>query len=154
VLEPVIHKARVFEKIYLDLQEDEMDFSNQIFKDLYYSIVDALNQNPDFQMESLVNTLDPVLANEMTSILMDDERYSLADWHSKNIFPKYKKDTIAQLVSETILTLRCFLIDQKVSGFQQETLDNKSNVNKDILEEVFTKSTKLVTLSFFIKRER
>ena len=28
VLEPVIHEIKVFEKIFLDLQEDEMQFTN------------------------------------------------------------------------------------------------------------------------------
>ncbi|WGD35380.1 DNA primase [Olleya sp. YS] len=135
-LEPVIQQAKVFEKIFLDLQEDEMEFLNPQFKAIYYSIIDALNQNPDFKIESLINTIDPILASEITSILMEDERYALADWERNNIFPKSKIDTVAQLVSETILTLRCFLIDQKVTHFQQNTLQNKTEVNKDILEEV------------------
>ena len=53
-----------------------------------------------------------------------------------NIFPKEKITTVAQLVSETILSLRCFLIDQKVKEFQQETLKNKIDTNRNILEEV------------------
>ena len=136
VLEPVIQEARVFEKIFLDLQEDEMEFLNPQFKAIYYAIIDALNQNPDFKIESLINTIDPILAQEITSILMEDERYSLADWERNNIFPKTKIDTVPQLVSETILTLRCFLIDQKVFDFQQKTLAHKTDVNRDILEEV------------------
>ena len=33
-LEPVIHQVKVFEKIFLDLQEDEMQFTNENFKTL------------------------------------------------------------------------------------------------------------------------
>lgn len=136
VLEPVKQEARVFEKIYLDLQDDEMQFSNPTFKDLYYTIIDTLNQDPDFPLESFINTVDPKNANEITTILMEDERYALANWQTKNIFPKEKDTTIAQLVSETILSLRCFLIEQKVSEFKQETLNNKAEVNREVLEEV------------------
>ena len=135
-LEPVIQEAKVFEKIYLDLQEDEMEFLNPQFKDIYFAIIEALNQNPEFKIESIINTIDPILASEITSILMEDERYSLSDWHRNNIFPKTKADTVSQLVSETILTLRCFLIDQKVSQFQKETLQDKNMINREILEEV------------------
>ena len=67
---------------------------------------------------------------------MEDERYELSDWERKNIFPKSKKESIAQLVSETILSLRCHLIDKKVIGFQQKTIENKNEVNRSILEEV------------------
>ena len=34
------------------------------------------------------------------------------------------------------MSLRCFLIDQKVKEFQQETLNNKTDSNRNILEEV------------------
>ena len=136
VLEPVIHKAKVFEKVFLDLQDDEMEFSNPKFKTIYYKIIETLNQNPDFEIDSFINIVDQDMSEDVTSILMEDERYSLSDWERKNIFPKAKKETVAQLVSETILSLRCHLIDQKVIGFQQKTLEQKSEVNKDVLEEV------------------
>ncbi|MCH7524675.1 MAG: DNA primase [Bacteroidetes bacterium] len=136
ILEPIIHKAKVFEKIYLDLQEDEMEFSNDNFRELYYTIIDTLNQNPDTGLENFVNKVDPKIASDITNILMNDERYELHDWQRKNIFPKAKNHSVAQLVNETILSLRCFLIDQKVSEFKQETIDNKNDTNKSILEEV------------------
>jgi len=135
-LEPIIQQSKVFEKVYLDLQEDEMEFLNPMFKDIYYAIIEALNQNPEFKIENIINTIDPILASEITSILMEDERYELSDWERNNIFPKTKKDTVSQLVSETILTLRCFLIDQKVTQFQRETLQDKTMINREILEEV------------------
>ena len=136
VLEPVINTAKVFEKIFLDLQDDEMEFSNPQFKSLYYTIIDTLNQNPDFQLKNFINSADSNIANEITGILMEDEQHALADWERVHIFPKQKIDNIAQFVSETILSLRCFLIDQKVKEFQQKTIENKAQVNKSILEEV------------------
>jgi DNA primase len=136
VLEPVVNEAKVFEKVFLDLQDDEMEFSNPQFKTLYYTIIDELNQNQDFKLNNFVNTVDAKTANEITTILMEDERYNLDDWERMHIFPKEKSHSIAQLVSETILSLRCFLIDQKVKEFQQKTIENKNDVNKSILEEV------------------
>jgi len=151
MLEPVIHKAKVFEKIYLDLQEDEMEFTNENFKTLYYIIIDTLNQNPEFALESFVNSVDEKMANEVTTILMNDERYNLHDWESKNIFPKSKAHSIAQLVNETILSLRCFLIDQKVTEFKQET-HNATDSNKTILEDVLNYSNLKMLLSRKLNR--
>lgn len=136
ILEPVIHKAKVFEKVFLDLQDDEMEFSNDQFKTLFYTIIDTLNQNPDFELKKFVNQVSPEMAQEVTSILMEDERYTLDNWNKMNIFPKEKSNNIAQLVSETILSLRCFLIDLKVRQFQEQTLQNKIETNRQILEEV------------------
>jgi DNA primase len=152
LLEPVIQQAKVFEKIYLDLQEDEMEFSNPQFKDLYYTIIDKLNQTTDFELRTFINTVDVNTANEITNILMEDERYSLSDWHRKNIFPKEKNHTIAQLVGETILSLRCFLIEQKVKDFQQKTIEHKSEVNKSVLEEVKEYSNLKMLLSRKLNR--
>ena len=145
ILEPIIQKARVFEKIFLDLQEDEMAFTNNLFKDLYYTIIEALNQDPEYKISQLTNTVAPELAMEMSSILMDDERHTLSDWERKDIHPKAKTETVAQLVSETILTLRWFLIEQKVSLLSEETLKSTTTNNREILEEVMD-YTKLKTL--------
>ena len=150
VLEPVIHQAKVFEKVFLDLQDDEMEFTNEKFKNLYYTLIDTLNQNPDFELKNFVNSVDQEMANEITTILMDDDRYNLDDWQRMNIFPKEKEDTIAQLVSETILNLRCFLIDQKVKEFQEETLNNSSN--RSVLEEVKDYSSLKMLLSRKLNR--
>ncbi len=136
VLEPVIHQTKVFEKVFLDLQDDEMEFSNEQFKTLYYTIIDTLNQNLKFELKTFINSVDMEMANQITTILMEDERYSLDDWNRMDIFPKQKKHSIAQLVSETILSLRCFLIEQKVKEFQKETLQNSTITNRSVLEEV------------------
>ena len=151
ILEPVVHQAKVFEKIYLDLQEDEMEFTNDKFRTLYYTIIDTLNQDPDFALESFVNKVDPEMANDVTTILMNDERYTLHDWERNNIFPKSKTHSIAQLVSETILSLRCFLIDQKVSDFKQETIDNPTS-SKTVLEDVMNYSNLKMLLSRKLNR--
>ena len=151
MLEPVVNEAKVFEKIYLDLQEDEMEFTNDNFRSLYYTIIDTLNQNPEFALKDFVNQVQPEIASEITTILMNDERYNLHDWERKNIFPKEKHRGVAQLVSETILSLRCFLIDQKVNDFKQETLDEADN-NKAILEDVLNYSNLKMLLSRKLNR--
>jgi DNA primase len=149
-LEPVIHEVKVFEKIFLDLQEDEMQFTNANFKTLYYTIIDSLNQTEDFVIESFVNHLDPVLASDVTNILMNDERYNLHNWEKNNIFPKQKEGSIAQLVSETILTLRCYLIDRKVDEIKQDTQDEVDH--RALLEDVLNYSNLKMLLSRKLSR--
>ncbi len=150
VLEPVIHQVKVFEKIFLDLQEDEMQFTNENFKTLFYTIIDSLNQTEDFVIESFVNHLDPVLASDVTNILMNEERYNLHNWEKNNIFPKRKDVSIAQLVSETILTLRCYLIDRKVDEIKQDTQDTIDH--RTLLEDVLNYSNLKMLLSRKLSR--
>ena len=133
--EPTKQEARVFEKIYLDLQEDEMQFSNPQFKVLYYSIIEKLNQDDNFSTKNFVNQLDQESASTITTILMEDERYNLHDWERNMIVPKEKADAVAQLVSQTILSLRCHLIDLKVAEYKNETLNENADL-RSIISDV------------------
>jgi len=135
VLEPVVHEAKVFEKIYLDLQEDEMQFTNDSFKTLYYAIIDVLHQSENFSTKDFINNLDQEMAPLVTNILMDDEKYNLHDWERNQIVPKEKGHSIPQLVSQTILSLRCYLIDQKIAAFKEDTLKENDNI-KSVMEDV------------------
>ena len=78
-------------------------------------------------------------------MVMDNEKYFLHDWEKNNIYPKRKKDTLAQLTIETVLNLRCFLIDKKVNGFRDEVKENQLDENN--LEEVinYSKLKKLLS---------
>ncbi|NER12494.1 DNA primase [Leptobacterium flavescens] len=136
VLEPELHKARVFEKLYLDLQQDEIELSNENFRTVYYGLISKLNEDDSFVIESYINGLDSELSKEVTSILMEEEKYDLSDWEGKDIYVKDKAESVAQLVGETILNLRCFLIDKRVSDLRQRTLEKKDGNNHEILEEI------------------
>ncbi|MEO2056953.1 MAG: DNA primase, partial [Flavobacteriaceae bacterium] len=46
-LTPVYRRAKVFEKIYMDLHEDEMEFSNDNFRKIYYKIIECYNKNKE-----------------------------------------------------------------------------------------------------------
>ena len=150
VLEPVVKTSKVFEKIYMDLQEDEMEFSNDDFKNIYYIIIENLNKGSNITVDMFANKVPVNIELEITNILMGEEKYRLHDWQRSNIFPKDKSKTIAQLVNDTILNLRCFLIDQKVNEFKNKTLD--SDENKSILDEVLNYSNLKMLLSRKLKR--
>ena len=51
---------------------------------------------------------------------MEDEKYiSKSDWDGQNIFVKQKGETIGQDVSETILTLRWYLVDKIIEELKK-----------------------------------
>ena len=150
VLEPVVKTTKVFEKIYMDLQDDEMEFSNDDFKNIYYIIIENLNKGSNITVDMFSNKVPVNIELEITNILMGEEKYSLHDWQRNNIFPKDKSKSIAQLVNDTILNLRCFLIDQKVNEFKNKTIDSIDN--KSILDEVLNYSNLKMLLSRKLKR--
>ena len=135
VLEPERIEAKVYEKIYLDLQEDEIELTHEHFKAIYYKLMEALNEKEDFQISTFLNELDQELVNNISSILMEEEKYRLHNWERKDIYPKEKTRTVPQLVSETILTLRCFLIKKRINSLQQNT-EEEADDNHEVLEEI------------------
>ncbi|RKS56150.1 DNA primase [Gillisia mitskevichiae] len=120
VLEPELQKAKVFEKIFLDLQEDEVAFTNELFKELYSLVINKLNEEGKLTLETFVNELDSKLSGEVTTILMEEEQYILHDWERMDIMVKQKDASIARLVNETILALRRFLITKKIDELSNE----------------------------------
>ena len=69
---------------------------------------------------------------EVTNIIMDNEKYVLHNWEKNNIYPKDKINAISQLTIETILNLRCSLIDKKVNEFKNENI-GQANVLEQVV---------------------
>jgi DNA primase len=128
--------AKVFEKVYLDLQEDEIEFANEDFKDLYFEIINTLNQHQEIKVEKFVNQLQPERAEAVTHILMDDEKYHRHDWESKDIFAPSKKELASKVVSDTLLNLRSFYIKRKIEQLMLSPMENGEFLDKSIMEDV------------------
>jgi len=152
VLEPEIQKAKVFEKIFLDLQEDEVAFTNESFQEIYTRVIDGLNQEGGLSLEIFINQLDSELSAEVTTILMEEEQYSLHDWERMDIFVKAKDSTIGRLVNETILALRRFLITQKIEELSQKIKDSPEVDSKEMIEDVMDYLTLKKVLSNKLNR--
>lgn len=135
VLEPETYEAKVYEKIYLDLQEDEIELTNENFKSVYYKLIESHNENDEFSLPTFLASLKQELIAEVSSILMEEEKYTLHDWERKNIYPKGKEKGVAQLVGETILSLRCNLIRNRITKLQKQTKDSQDD-NSEVLEEI------------------
>ncbi len=140
---------KVFEKVYMDLHVDEMEFSNQDFKNIYFNIIDCFNEYKEINIDKFINQLSEKQQLEVTNIVMDNEKYFLHDWKKNNIYPKTKQDTLSQFTVETILNLRCYLIDKKVNGFK-ESYEN--SINSNLLEEVVNYSNLKKLLSEKLNR--
>ncbi|MDG1791226.1 MAG: DNA primase [Flavobacteriaceae bacterium] len=133
-----IVKSKVFEKIYLDLQEDETEFANEDFKEMYRLIIEDFNAYQNFKAERLIRKLTPKKAELITHILFDSERYELHNWIGREIHVKDRNQTISQIVSETIFNLRRYLISMKINELAQQIKDLKDdNLKRETLKETY-----------------
>ena len=127
---------KVYQRIYLSLQEDETELANPLFKSIYINLIQYFNQNETFELEKYLAQLSPELSQEVTSILMNDERYSLDNWEAKNIIVKSKDHTIVQYVTETVLTLRWLLVSKIIKELQASISNDAEVDNIEILTGV------------------
>ena len=116
---------KIYEKIYLALQEDEIELSNPIFKTIYTDIINYYNQNIEFEIDKYISQTSPEIANKITSILMLEERDILHKWESRKIVVEKKNINLAQSVTETILSYRWYLLNKVIE-------ENKNNITADV----------------------
>ena len=136
VLTPTEISAKVYEKIYLDLQQDEVELSTQSFRELYHSLLSIYNAQKPLVMETFLQELSPEQSQMVSSIIMYDENNVLHDWDRKNIVIKDKKTEIGRWLQQTILNLRCLLIQEKIGELQSKTAESHVETHREILEEV------------------
>ena len=114
------YQNTVSKEIYLHLQDDEIEFSNETFKKIYYEIIHQLNQDEGINVDTFVNNEDIEIGKAVTDILMDDEKYVLSDWLRKEIYVKGKDKNLSKLVMDAILNLRRILIELKIKELLDE----------------------------------
>ncbi|MFM1754753.1 MAG: primase [Bacteroidota bacterium] len=121
-VEHVVEKKeyRVFQRIYLSLQEDEVELANPLFRALFNDLISYYLQNDEFGIENYLKQLPDQFAQEVTDILMDDERVTLHKWDDQNIFVKQKSETVGQHTSEIIISMREYLINKLILDLMSE----------------------------------
>jgi DNA primase len=132
VVEKVDYK--VFQRIYLSLQEDEIELANPLFRDIYNDLIEKYNQE-EFNREHYFQQLSPEFAQTVTDILMQEEKEVLHNWETKHIYVKQKEQTIGQYVTETIISLREYLINKLIMDLMQNFTPD---IPEEVLEEIKT----------------
>ena len=124
---------KVYQRIYLSLQEDEVELANPLFREIYNDLISFFHQNEEFNIEHYLSQLKPEFSAEVTDILMLDEQQALHNWESKQIVVKQKDQTIGQYVSETILTMRWFLVDRIIEDLKSDISSEPDYDNSETL---------------------
>ena len=144
IIEKEEYRNTVCNELYLNLQEDEIEFTNEIFKTIYYELIHQLNQEEKVSIERLVGHEDLNLSSEVTNILMDEEKYILSDWKRKEVTITATEKILPKLVSDAMLNLRRVLIEKKINEIMSDIKAQKITPN---LEEI-TNYTELKKLLF------
>ena len=130
-------QAKVYEKIFLDLQQDEIELANEDFRALFFLLLEQFQTQGTLSIDKLMPTLTPEISSLVSTILMNEEKYNLHQWEKKNIFVKTRDQHIGLMVTETILSLRKHLVNRKIESLQAE-MENPQEEHKALLEDVMS----------------
>ncbi|AWA28854.1 DNA primase [Flavobacterium magnum] len=124
---------KVHRRIFLSLQEDEVELANELFRGIYNDLIAYFQQHETFNTEHYLMQLPAEFAQEVTDILMEDEKITLHNWEAQNIIVKQKNHSIAQYVSETILTMRWYLVDRIIEELKATISQEPDADNTEVL---------------------
>ena len=119
--------------IYLNLQEDEIQFSNPYFKEVYDYLIENLLQNKEIS----INNFEEKHLDLFSSIIMNEQKYTLDDWlNKKNIYVKEKtnESEIKRLVQDTIISYRECLLSDLLNNLSKEVANVLEEHHKDVLQ--------------------
>ena len=133
ILEKEEYQSTVSNELYLNLQEDEIEFANEIFKLTYFQLVHQLNQDEKISIDQLIMHENQEVSSLVTNILMDEEKYSLSDWERKEIFVTETVKILPKLVSDAMLNLRRILIEEKIKEMMHDAKTQNTAID---LEEI------------------
>lgn len=133
-IEQIVEKKeyKVYQRIYLSLQEDEVELANPLFRALFNDLITYYLQNENSGIENYLKQLPEAFAQEVTDILMEDERLNLHNWDGQNIFVKQKKETISQYTSEIIISMREYLINKLILDLVNEFSDKLEEEQEEL----------------------
>lgn len=138
---------KVYERIFLSLQEDEVELSNELFRNIFTDLIGYYNQVENFSLEQYLMRIQPEFAREVTDIIMEDEQLVMHDWEGQNIFPKGKSSTIEQYVSETILSMRWYLVGSVIDELKSSIQSDENSDNTELLMMIMDYSRLVNTFS-------
>ena len=142
------YQNTVSAEIYVHLHDDEIEFSNTIFQEIYNEIIHQLNQSEKLDIDSLINHKNPEIAKTVTSILMDEEKHQLSNWEGQNIFVTSAIEVLKKAVNDSVFNLRRILIGEKIEELLKdavqeqdvtidlETIKNYTNLKMRLFEKL------------------
>lgn len=127
---------KVYEKIFLELQEDEIELANPDFKQIYELLMGKLSENPNYDVNRIANELPIELSEKVSGMLLDDDSNQLHDWSKRDIVPKAKDAHLETIVGDIILNIRSLLVHHLIQSLTQQMAQSNEEEKKELLENV------------------
>ena len=128
---------KVYEKVFLELQEDEIEFANPDFKQIYDQLMTMFQEDASYDVSRLANELPVELSAKVSDLEMEDEFRHLDNWLKRDIVAKEKDRDLNRIISDIILNIRLLLIMHLINNLAEKTrTEITDEERKSVMEEV------------------
>ncbi len=136
VVEEVETEEQVARKIFLELQEDEVEFNTPEYREIFNKIWEHYSEENLIDLSKLMYELDERSLEVISDIMMEEEKYKLSDWEKKNISLPDKIQVLSEAVTDTIYNLRLLLVENLIDKELEEARENKKEEKQDFWENI------------------
>ena len=136
-IQEISQKAKVYEKLFLELQADEIELSTAEFKEIYTFFIDKYQHGLE-DISTIINELPVSMASIIATFQAQEEEIRLHNWSEKGVEVKSKEDDLSYAINGIILNLRKILIDKKIEELRREiaTLEDQESDPSLAFQEV------------------
>ena len=128
---------KVYEKVFLELQEDEIEFANPDFKQIYDQLMTMFQEDASYDVSRLADELPVELSAKVSDLEMEDEFRHLDNWLKRDIVAKEKDRDLNRIISDIILNIRLLLIMHLINNLAEKVrTEITDEERKSIMEEV------------------
>ena len=128
---------KVYEKVFLELQEDEIEFANPDFKQIYDQLMTMFQEDTSYDVSRLANELPVELSAKVSDLEMEDEFRHLDNWLKRDIVAKEKDRDLNRIISDIILNIRLLLIMHLINNLAEKVRTGITDEErKSVMEEV------------------
>ncbi len=128
---------KVYEKVFLELQEDEIEFANPDFKQIYDQLMTMFQEDAPYDVSRLANELPVELSAKVSDLEMEDEFRHLDNWLKRDIVAKEKDRELNRIISDIILNIRLLLIMHLINNLAEKVrTEITDEERKSVMEEV------------------
>ena len=144
----VSQRVKVFEKLFLELQADEIELSTFEFKEIYTFFIEKYQAGLE-DISLIINELPVSMAAIIASFQAQEEQIRLHNWSKKGVEVKPKEEDLPYAINGIILNLRKLLIDKKIEELRQEitTLEDEGEDSSWAFQEVMDYNVLKSTIS-------
>ncbi|NPA46902.1 MAG: DNA primase [Chlorobi bacterium] len=135
LLDKEYREVYVWEKIYQELTEDEIQLSHPVFKRLYDAIMNEYLHTGSVDWEQLRTKLSEEETEVLADIFFEKDKYRLSDWEKKRMKNIDPTENLSVLVTDIIYHLRLEWL-QRLIDEQAEKLQKGEEDSEESLEEI------------------